>query len=67
MCLDVGTINPSALFSTHHNGSSQSLDQIMAESSAVRTETPTQAPEPTLVCNCCPRAPRHFHTSEELT
>lgn len=67
MCLDVGTINPSALFSAHHNGSSQSLDQIMAESSAVRTEPPTQAPEPTLVCNCCPRAPRHFHTSEELT
>ncbi|KAK4153147.1 hypothetical protein C8A00DRAFT_15600 [Chaetomidium leptoderma] len=59
MCLDVATINPTALFSTH-NDSSQSLDQVMAEGSA-RDEGPGP-----LVCNCCPRAPRHFHTSEEL-
>lgn len=68
MSLDVGTINPSALFAAHHNGSSQSIDQIMAESSANNEGlAPAPAPEPTLVCNCCPRTPRHFHTAEELT
>ncbi|KAK4139231.1 uncharacterized protein C8A04DRAFT_16048 [Dichotomopilus funicola] len=72
MCLDLTTINPSALFATHHNGSSQSLEQAMAESvarhdgPAVGT-VPGLSSEPTFVCNCCPRAPRHFHTSEELT
>jgi hypothetical protein len=59
-----GTINP-ALFSVHHNGSSQSLDQVVVKSFA-RMEGPGPGSEPTFVCNCCPRTPRHFHTSEEL-
>ncbi|KAK4127010.1 hypothetical protein N657DRAFT_640903 [Parathielavia appendiculata] len=63
-CLDDGTINP-ALFSVHHNGSSQSLDQVAARS-FVRTEVPEPGSEPTFVCNCCPRTPRHFYTTEEL-
>ncbi|KAK3298726.1 uncharacterized protein B0H64DRAFT_318014 [Chaetomium fimeti] len=70
MCVDLATINPTALFSANHNGSSQSLDRAMAES-GVRHDGPAVAPglgsEPTFVCSCCPRAPRHFHTSEELT
>ncbi|KAK4244262.1 hypothetical protein C7999DRAFT_17459 [Corynascus novoguineensis] len=70
LCLDLATINPTALFSAHHNGSSQSLDQVMAES-AVRQDGPAAGSatvqETTFICNCCPRAPRHFHTSEELT
>jgi hypothetical protein len=64
MCLDSGTINP-ALFSVHNNGSSQSIDQVVAKSFA-RTEGPGPGSEPAFVCNCCPRTPRHFHTSEEL-
>ena len=65
--LDAGTINPTALFAAHHNnGSSQSLDQIMAESCA-KMEGPGPDPEPAFVCNCCPRTPRHFHTADELT
>ena len=68
MCLDVGTINPSAIFSAHNNNrSTQSLDQVMAEAAAPVAEGLGLVPEPTLVCNCCPRAPRHFHTAEELT
>jgi hypothetical protein len=70
LCLDLATINPTALFSANHNRSSQSLDQAMAES-GVRHDGPAVGSalgaEPTFVCSCCPRAPRHFHTSEELT
>ncbi|KAH6854729.1 hypothetical protein B0I37DRAFT_300160 [Chaetomium sp. MPI-CAGE-AT-0009] len=69
MCVDLATINPTALFSANHNGSSRSLDRAMAESS-LRHDGPAVGPglgsEPTFVCSCCPRAPRHFHTSEEL-
>lgn len=64
--LDVVTINPSALFSAHLNHSSQSLDQVLAETQ-VRNEPSGPAVEPTFVCSCCPRAPRFFHTNEELT
>ncbi|AEO54510.1 hypothetical protein MYCTH_2297159 [Thermothelomyces thermophilus ATCC 42464] len=69
--VDLATINPTALFSAHHNGSSQSLDQVMAESAAARHDGSAAGlgivAVPTFVCNCCPRAPRHFHTREELT
>jgi hypothetical protein len=64
--MDARTINPNALFSAHHNASSQSLDRVLAESST-RTEVPGLGVDLGFVCNCCPRAPRHFHTSEELT
>src|SRR5690606_26649497 len=36
---DTGTINPTALFSAHHNVSSHSLDRVLAEGST-RTEVP---------------------------
>jgi hypothetical protein len=66
-----GTINPTALLSPDHtNASSQSLDQVLAEGSvrndALGLGVQQQAPPPTFVCSCCPRTPRHFHTSEEL-
>ncbi|KAK4099402.1 hypothetical protein N658DRAFT_498319 [Parathielavia hyrcaniae] len=64
VCLNSGTINP-VLFSIHHNSSSQSLDQVVARSFG-RVEVPGPGSEPTFVCNCCPRTPRHFYTSEEL-
>lgn len=70
MSVDLTTINPTALFSVQHNGSSQSLDQVMAEG-AVRNDGSTAGlgivPMAAFVCNCCPRAPRHFRTREELT
>ncbi|KAL2136494.1 hypothetical protein VTI74DRAFT_3513 [Chaetomium olivicolor] len=66
MPTDIGTINPSALFPTKHNGSMQSLDQLVVESS-VHNQGPGPTSEPTFVCNCCPRAPRYFHTKEELS
>ncbi|KAL1835958.1 hypothetical protein VTJ49DRAFT_5762 [Mycothermus thermophilus] len=70
-----GTVNPTALFSSAgHNASSQSLDQVLAEGSVARSDAlglglglgVQQQQQPTFVCSCCPRTPRHFHTSEEL-
>ncbi|SPQ19217.1 143b7d88-b383-4f81-9582-5c0a231d0648 [Thermothielavioides terrestris] len=63
--VDLGTVDPTALFSGQHNGSSQSLDQILRES-ALKKEPPAVGQDPTFVCSCCPRAPRQFHTREEL-
>ncbi|KAL2160967.1 hypothetical protein VTH06DRAFT_8679 [Thermothelomyces fergusii] len=72
MAVDLATINPTALFPAHHDGSPQSLDRVMAEGAARNDGSaaaglgivPVAA---AFVCNCCPRAPRHFHTREELT
>ncbi|KAL2266674.1 hypothetical protein VTJ83DRAFT_6026 [Remersonia thermophila] len=70
-----GTVNPTALFSSAgRNASSQSLDRVLAESCArndalglgLGVVQQQQQPPPAFMCSCCPRAPRHFHTSEEL-
>jgi hypothetical protein len=60
-------VSPTALFSGHHNGSLLSLDQALAEGAVKNEGLGPQGVEPALICSCCPRAPRQFHTSEELT
>ncbi|KAL2259342.1 hypothetical protein VTK26DRAFT_7009 [Humicola hyalothermophila] len=44
----------------------RSFDQSMTEGPANGEEAMPDA-DTAFVCNCCPRAPRRFHTSEELT
>lgn len=74
MGLRIGPINPTALYSNSQNFLPQqhpTFDPALVESSVKVENTATMVPEtpmplPAFVCNCCPRTPRHFHTSEEL-
>ncbi|KXX75836.1 Fez family zinc finger protein 2 [Madurella mycetomatis] len=74
MGLGIGTINPTALYAGSQTFPPQpapasfdpatSGSSVKSEKTAVMGELPRSTPA--FVCNCCPRTPRHFHTSEEL-
>lgn len=68
MGLDIGTINPTALFPASPGLSLPplpSFDQPASESSTEKG-VPVVGSDPAFVCNCCPRNPRRFQRSEEL-
>ncbi|KAK3311068.1 uncharacterized protein B0T15DRAFT_386282 [Chaetomium strumarium] len=68
MCLDIGTLSPSAIFSGRHNRSSQSFDPPVPETAKIpaKSEVADMGLKSIFFCNCCPRAPRQFQTSEGL-
>ncbi|KAL2024247.1 hypothetical protein VTK56DRAFT_9403 [Thermocarpiscus australiensis] len=62
---NISTISPTALFSANQGFVSQPFNPLASEGPA-GVENPTAALDLPFVCNCCPRAPRQFHTTEEL-
>lgn len=65
MRLDIGTVNPTALFSPSRSLLRQSFDRSIGEKSPKDGGSSVDL-DAAFVCSCCPRTPRRFHTGEEL-